>query len=240
MGVALARGSAVRERDPSAVENCLDGTGRSTPLGATVVAGGVNFSVFSRNASAVELVLFDREDAAQPARVIPIDPVTNRAYHYWHVFVPGLQQGQLYGYRVQGPFDPSSGMRFNPAKVLLDPYGRGVVVPQNYSREAARLQGDNATVTMLSLGLPMILMGDEVRRTQHGNNNSYCQDGSTLVSTPRAISSNGRPRHRFRAPPTGLGPAPWSCFSLAWLMRRVQLCNQGQRRDNESSEMLCP
>lgn len=126
-------------------------TGNSSPLGATIVPGGVNFSVFSSNAVAVDLLLFDRENDSRPARVIPIDPLANRDYHYWHVFVPGLQPGQLYGYRVHGPFDPSSGMRFDPAKVLLDPYGRGVVVPRNYSRNTARLEGDNAATAMKSV-----------------------------------------------------------------------------------------
>jgi pullulanase/glycogen debranching enzyme len=83
------------------------------------------------------LLLFDRVNEARPKRVISIDPATNRTYHYWHIFVPGVKAGQLYGYRAEGPFDPSSGMRFDPAKVLLDPYGRGTVVPKNYSREAA-------------------------------------------------------------------------------------------------------
>src|SRR5689334_15613118 len=109
--------------------------GGSAPLGATIAPGGVNFSVFSRNATGVELLLFDREDDVRP-RVIPIDPTTNRTYHYWHVFVPGAEAGQLYGYRVQGPFEPSRGMRFDPGKILLDPYGRGVAVPTNYSRQA--------------------------------------------------------------------------------------------------------
>src|SRR5215469_15991608 len=75
--------------------------GRSSPLGATVVPGGVNFSVFSRNASGVQLLFFDREDDARPTRVITIDPGTNRTYHYWHVFVAGALPGQLYGYRVE-------------------------------------------------------------------------------------------------------------------------------------------
>ena len=73
-----------------------------------------------------------------PSACISIDPATNRTYHYWHVFVPGVKAGQIYGYRVNGAFDPPSGMRFDPAKVLLDPYGRGAVVPKNYSRDAAR------------------------------------------------------------------------------------------------------
>jgi glycogen operon protein len=125
--------------------------GRSSPLGASVVPGGVNFSVYSRSASAVDLLLFDRDDDSQPARVIPIDPVENRTYHYWHVFVPGLRQGQLYGYRVDGPWDPASGLWFDPGKVLLDPYGRGVAVPARYSRDAARFPGDNAAAAMKSV-----------------------------------------------------------------------------------------
>jgi isoamylase len=125
--------------------------GRSSPLGASVVPAGVNFSVYSRSASAVELLLFDRDDDAQPSRVIPIDPIENRTYHYWHVFVPGLRQGQLYGYRVNGPWDPASGLYFDPDKLLLDPYGRGVAVPAGYSRDAARLPGDNASAAMKSV-----------------------------------------------------------------------------------------
>src|SRR5215467_10533057 len=93
-------------------------TGNSSPLGPTIFPDGVNFSVFSRDAVAVDLLLFDHEDDPQPTRVVPIDPLANHTYHYWHTFVPGLRPGQLYGYRVHGPFDPASGMRFNPAKVL--------------------------------------------------------------------------------------------------------------------------
>ena len=121
-------------------------TGHSSPLGATVVDGGVNFSLFSRSATGVELLFFDREDDARPARVMRLDPVANRTYHYWHVGVPGVQPGQLYGYRVAGPSDPAHGMRFDPAKVLLDPYGRGVVVPQTLQsrrRPAGRRQCRN-------------------------------------------------------------------------------------------------
>ncbi|MGO9260574.1 MAG: glycogen debranching protein GlgX [Bryobacteraceae bacterium] len=125
--------------------------GRSFPLGAAFAPGGVNFSVYSRGATAVDLLLFDRDHDARPAREIPIDPVANRTYHYWHVFVPGIQPGQLYGYRVHGPSDPVSGLRFDPGKVLLDPYGRGVVVPAAYSRDAARLPGDNAAAAMKSV-----------------------------------------------------------------------------------------
>jgi isoamylase len=126
-------------------------TAGSSPLGATVCNSGVNFSIFSRNASAVELLFFDRTDDARPARVVGINPLANRAYHYWHVFVPCVQPGQIYGYRVHGPSDLSRGMRFDSDKVLLDPYGRGVVVPKNYSRDAASEKGDNAAMAMKSV-----------------------------------------------------------------------------------------
>jgi len=125
--------------------------GQSYPLGATVRADGTNFSVFSRGASAVELLLFDREDDIHPSRVIPIDPATNRSYHYWHVFVSGVRPGQIYGYRVHGPWDPTNGIRFDPTKLLLDPYGRGVVVPQNYSRDAIRGNDEHMAAAMKSV-----------------------------------------------------------------------------------------
>ena len=126
-------------------------SGKAAPLGATVFREGVNFSLFSRDASAVELLLFNREDDAEPSDVISIDPYANRTYHYWHVFVPGIGAGQLYGYRVHGPFDPGGGLRFDADKLLLDPYGRGVVVPNNYNREAARLPGGTTATAMKSV-----------------------------------------------------------------------------------------
>jgi len=97
-------------------------TGTPHPLGASLVAGGVNFSLYSRSASAIELLLFDREDDSRPARLVPMDPVTNRTYHYWHVFVPGIGPGQIYGFHVDG------------SGVLLDPYGRAVAIPKAYDR----------------------------------------------------------------------------------------------------------
>jgi isoamylase len=125
--------------------------GQSSPLGATVADGGVNFSLFSRTATGVELLFFDRVDDGTPSRVVRIDPVTNRTYHYWYVFVPGVRPGQIYAYRLEGPIAPASGLRFDAAKVLLDPYGRGVVVPKHYDREAARREGDNAASAMKSV-----------------------------------------------------------------------------------------
>jgi glycogen operon protein len=131
--------------------NVTQKTGSSAPLGATLRDGGANFSVFSRTALGVELLLFDDGEDAKPARVIRLDPASDRTYHYWHRFVPGVKAGQIYAYRAQGPFDAARGLRFDPLKVLLDPYGRGVVVPGNYDRRAAARPGDNAAVAMKSV-----------------------------------------------------------------------------------------
>jgi glycogen operon protein len=116
-----------------------------------VVDHGVNFSLFSRTATAVELVFFDREDDPAPSRVIRLDPAANRTYHYWHLCVPRVQPGQIYGYRVDGPSARESGLRFDPTKILLDPYARGLVIPRGYDREAAERPGENAATAMKSV-----------------------------------------------------------------------------------------
>lgn len=121
------------------------------PLGPTVYEDGVNFSVFSKNAAMVELLLFERVDDAVPLRVIRLDAERNRTYHYWHTFVPGLAAGQIYGWRVHGPFEPERGLRFDAGKVLLDPYGKAVAVPEGYSRKAASEEGDNTAAAMKSV-----------------------------------------------------------------------------------------
>ena len=125
--------------------------GVSAPLGATVYPSGVNFSVFSKSATLIELLLFDDENAAQPARIIPLNANGNRTYHYWHVFVPGIRPGQIYGYRAHGPFAPERGFLFDGEKVLLDPYGLAVAVPEAYNRLAGSRPGDNAGVAMKSV-----------------------------------------------------------------------------------------
>ncbi len=128
---------------------CLPG--RSCPLGAAPSASGVNFSVFAKHSTAAQLLLFDDVDAPQPSRVIDLDPHANRTYHYWHAFIPGIAAGQIYGYRVAGPFDPARGLRFDPTKVLLDPYARCVARPAGRDREAARHPGDNTATALRSV-----------------------------------------------------------------------------------------
>jgi glycogen operon protein len=127
------------------------GLGTSAPLGATVRLGGVNFSIYSRSATRVDLLLFDGEGAREPSRVVPLDPESHRTYHYWHVFVPEIGAGQVYGFRAHGPLAPERGLRFDAEKLLVDPYGLAVAVPGDYSRAAARLPGDNTAVAMKSV-----------------------------------------------------------------------------------------
>jgi glycogen operon protein len=109
--------------------------------------------VFSRKADAVELLLFDDAAADEPSRAIRLDAPAHRTYHYWHAFVPGLRTGQLYAYRAFGPWDPAHGQRFDPAKVLVDPYARAVVVPDGYDRVAASGRGDTTTTAMRSVAV---------------------------------------------------------------------------------------
>jgi isoamylase len=97
--------------------------GKSFPLGATWDGQGVNFSIFSQYATAVELCLFDSpEDKTESERI----RMTERAGHIWHMYIPGIGPGQLYGYRAHGPYEPENGHRFNPNKLLIDPNVKAV------------------------------------------------------------------------------------------------------------------
>jgi isoamylase len=125
-------------------------TGSPYPIGATVTATGVNFSVFSYHASRAELLLFDSEDATEPSRIIDLVPGASRTSHYWHVHVLGLKAGQLYGYRMDGPFAPQLGHRFDPEKLLIDPYARAISV-RNYRRSTSAESGDHIGSTAKSV-----------------------------------------------------------------------------------------
>ena len=100
--------------------------GSPLPLGAQERGGGVNFAIFSRNASRVRLELFDHPEDAVPARVIDLDSARNRTGDVWHVWVEGIGPGQLYAYRVDGPYEPSEGHRFNFNRLLLDPFATAI------------------------------------------------------------------------------------------------------------------
>src|SRR5688572_4400297 len=165
------------ERDRScrraAMTACPVSPGAAAPLGSVASPDGVNFSVFSKNATLMELLLFDDGNAARPSRVIPLDPRQHRTYHYWHVFVPGLGPGQTYAYRATGPNAPHRGLRFDREKVLLDPYGLAVAVPDAYDRTAAMRPGDNAAHAMRSV------VADPTR---------YDWEGDTPLERPFAAS----------------------------------------------------
>jgi isoamylase len=100
--------------------------GKAYPFGAHLVRGGVQFSVFSRHASSVSLLLFDEPNDAEPSHEIVLDPKQFRTGDCWHVLVEGLGPGRLYLYRVDGPYTPAEGHRFNRNKLLLDPYAKAL------------------------------------------------------------------------------------------------------------------
>ena len=97
--------------------------GRPYPLGASFDGHGVNFALFSENGTKVELCLFDSAESTAPSTTIALPEQTDMV---WHGYLPDCEPGQLYGYRVHGPFDPANGHRFNPSKILLDPYAKAI------------------------------------------------------------------------------------------------------------------
>ncbi|KQV15318.1 glycogen debranching protein [Kitasatospora sp. Root187] len=163
------------------------GPGRPQPLGATLDATGVNFAVYSEHATQVELLLFDRYDALAPSQVIRLDPDHHRSYHFWHCRVEGLTVGQTYAYRMDGPHHTKdSGSRFNPRKVLLDPYARANV---NSLWERVRAIGpeDNCAYSMRSMVVDLDgydWEGDEPLRTPLADSVIYEVHVGGLTASP--------------------------------------------------------
>jgi isoamylase len=104
--------------------------GKPTPLGATPDAGGTLFAVYARHADAVDLCLYDPADPGRELRRVRL---TEHTGHVWHGYLPGVMPGALYGYRAHGPYEPELGHRYNPAKLLVDPYARAVSGETNFS-----------------------------------------------------------------------------------------------------------
>src|SRR5260370_199804 len=124
--------------------------GAAHPLGAVPDEQGVNLSLFSEHATSVELLLFAEHNDPEPLQVIPLDPVINRTFHFWHVHVRGLQPGMHYAYRLDGPQDThETGNRFNKNKVVIDPYTRGITTAL-WSRAGATGPDDNLHTSMRS------------------------------------------------------------------------------------------
>jgi isoamylase len=125
--------------------------GEPWPLGATVRTSGVNFAVYAPEAERVELVFFEDVEDSVPSRVVHLHTRHHRAGAIWHVFVQGLGAGQLYGWRVHGPKDPSRFRWFDGEKLLLDPYAREVRVPAAWSRADASRPGPNTASALRSV-----------------------------------------------------------------------------------------
>ncbi|WP_345697928.1 glycogen debranching protein GlgX [Kitasatospora terrestris] len=161
--------------------------GRSQPLGATLDADGVNFSVFSEHANRVELLLFDKHDDLAPSRIINLEPDEHRSYHFWHCHVSGLKVGQTYAYRMDGPrHTKESGTRFNHRKVLLDPYARANV---NTLWDRVRAVGpeDNCAYSMRSMVVDLDSYdweGDEPLRRPLSETVIYEMHVGGLTSSP--------------------------------------------------------
>ena len=113
--------------------------GNPLPIGGAHQQGsGVNFVLFSRHATGVRLEFYQNPDDSSPSRIIDLDPVRHRTGDVWHVWVRGIPRGQLYGYRIDGPYLPEEGHRFNPHKLLLDPYARAIAGVKDWDFLAAR------------------------------------------------------------------------------------------------------
>jgi glycogen operon protein len=112
--------------------------GTPLPLGTRAILDGVNFALFSRHARRVRLELFGDGPQATPTRSIDLDPLHHRTGDVWHVWVQGLAPGQLYSYRVEGPYEPAAGHRYNYNKVLLDPRATAITQLPRWNFDAAR------------------------------------------------------------------------------------------------------
>jgi len=121
--------------------------GTAHPIGITVYPDGVNLSLFSQAATEVVLLLFDHATAVEPAQIIRLDPFRNKTFHFWHVFVRGCGPGTFYAFRIDGPANPAEGHRFNPNKVLVGPYARGIS-KQLWRRADAVGPQDNLATSM--------------------------------------------------------------------------------------------
>ena len=126
--------------------------GNPLPIGGAHQQGrGVNFVLFSRHATAVRLEFYQNAEDSSPSRIIDFDPVRHRTGDVWHVWVRGIPAGQLYGYRVEGPYLPEEGHRFNSHKLLLDPYARAIAGIGNWDFLAARGYDSSSRLVDLSI-----------------------------------------------------------------------------------------
>ena len=215
--------------------------GRPQPLGATWDGEGTNFALFAEAAEAVELCLFD--DDGHEQRLL----FTEVTAHVWHGYVPGVAPGRRYGYRVHGPYEPARGLRFNPAKLLVDPYARAIDrVPHwtdsiyGYTRGAADDVADprdSAPDVPWSVVVDAVLSLGRRPRAEHAvARHGDLRDARAWLHGPAPRRSGGaawhlrrpRPPHRRGAPHRAGrdrgGVAPRAPLLLGALARRARLC----------------
>lgn len=125
-------------------------TGSPLPLGASQHGDGVNFALFSRHATRVSLELYQNPNDSSPTKVLNLDPLRHRTGDLWHVWVRGIRSGQLYAYRVDGPYQPEEGHRFNAHKLLLDPFAIAIAGVSDWNFSAARGYDSSSNMTDLS------------------------------------------------------------------------------------------
>jgi isoamylase len=150
--VAGKQGESYTLKAPSASGDVLAGS--PVPWGAHQVGDGVNFALFSRQATGVRLELYQHPDDRSPTKVIDLDPMRHRTGDVWHVWVRGLASGQLYGYRIEGPYQPEQGHRFNSHKLLLDPFARAIAGVEDWDFSAA--QGYDSSSKLVDLSLSTV------------------------------------------------------------------------------------
>jgi isoamylase len=125
----------------------LLGSGSRFPFGVTTDAEGTNFSIWGFGSTGAELLLFERADSREPFQVMTLDPIENRTYSYWHVYIYGLPHGVFYGWRIDGPNMEETGFRFGRQKILVDP-GARAISDLLWDRKRATAPGDNVDASM--------------------------------------------------------------------------------------------
>lgn len=152
--------------------------GNHYPLGATSVKGGVNFAIYSKHAQGVELLLFDKATDSQPTHVIKVE---NKTRFVWHCMVEGISAGQLYSYRIYGDYKPEEGLRFNPNRVLLDPYAKAIT--GKYNRKICSLGYDPfSAMSDLSFNIDDNIQG--APKCVVVDDNSFNWEGDKLPEIP--------------------------------------------------------
>jgi isoamylase len=148
-------GPAIKQDESQALKAAFDQgevrAGDPLPIGGAHESGdGVNFVLFSRNATRVRLELYQNADDSSPARILDLNPAGHRTGDIWHIWVRGIPAGQLYGYRIEGPYQPELGHRFNPHKLLLDPFARALAGVEEWDFSTARGYDSTSPLSDLS------------------------------------------------------------------------------------------